>query len=307
MLDDMIESNSCPVCGSVEQTYLFEGRDWLHGLPGHFPVVLCQICGSAYLECRPVDISTYYPTDSYAAYDIANKRRHYSRAVGRQYGLGKRCHLVETIKPNGGSLLDVGCGAGDFLSTLRTRSGWQVTGLEPNPDAADYAKRTRHLEVITGILPQPELPNSAFDIVTMWHVFEHLPNPSEVLDEASRLLKPDGVLIVGLPVADSAEAEWFGPSWAGYDVPRHFITYTRSSFVGLLRKSGFSAEEQFGTVHGFASLRLSINFWFARKNPIWQHFRLLRDIIVIPPLFLLLRSRGQHKSSVAVFAARSLS
>jgi SAM-dependent methyltransferase len=305
MSDEVIELKGCPVCDSAEQTYLFEGCDRLHGLPGRFPVVLCRSCGSAYLKRRPVEISAYYPTDSYAAYDIAHSR-HYSRAVGRQYGLSKRHQLVETVKPGGGSLLDVGCGAGDFLEVLQMQSGWQVTGLEPNPDAAAYAQRVRHLKVVTGTLPYSEFPNSSFDIVTMWHVFEHVPNPSEILNEARRLLKPDGVLIVGLPVADSAEAEWFGSSWAGYDVPRHFITYTRSSFVELLRHNGFLAQEQFGIVRGFASLRLSIYFWFAAKHPSWQHFRFLRDLIVIPPLFLFLHLRGRHKSSVAVFAARFL-
>jgi ubiquinone/menaquinone biosynthesis C-methylase UbiE len=306
MSDHTIELSGCPVCGSVEHIYLFEGHDRLHSLPGYFPVVRCQICGTAYLKRRPIDVSAYYPTDSYAAYDIANKRRHYSRAFGRRYGLQRRCHLVETLKPNGGYLLDVGCGAGDFLEMLQNRSGWQVTGLEPNSAAAQYARNLRHLEVITGFLPQLAIPSHTYDIVTLWHVIEHVPDPKEVLNEIRRLLKPDGALIVALPVADSLEAKWFGPSWAGYDVPRHLMTFTRSSFVGLMRQSGLLAEERFGVVQGFASLRLSINFWVNSKNPTWRHAQILWEFFVLPSLFLLLRWRSQQKSSVAVFVAHSL-
>src|SRR5262249_16711737 len=147
--------------------------------------------------------------------------------------------LLEQMKPRGGLLLDVGCGAGDFLTVMRDRPGWQVFGLEQNPTASRYARERRGLHVKHGEFPCPALRNGCYDGIKMWHVLEHVGSPPDVLAEARRLLKPDGVLVVGVPVADSLEARWFGPYWAGYDVPRHLVTFTRSSLMRLVRKAGF--------------------------------------------------------------------
>lgn len=300
----MIESNSCLVCGSTERTYLFEGRDRLHGLPGRFPVVRCLTCGSAYLAQRPIDLSDYYPADSYAAYyNETTNQKHYSSGPGRRFGLMQRQRLLEALKPAGGRLLDVGCGAGDFLALMQSHANWQVSGLEPSPEAARYAQAVRNLSVVTGTLPCLDMQDGAYDVITMWHTIEHVPNALEVLVEARRLLRSKGVLVVGLPVSDSLEAKWFGPNWAGYDVPRHLTTFTRASLIGLMNKSRFRAEERQGVVQGFASLRLSLSLWLNDKGGIWRKLSRFWRLLIFPLLYLYLRVRGGSRLSVAVFIA----
>ena len=226
----------CPVCGTSQPRPLFIGHDRLHNLPGRFPVARCLGCGSAYLTERPANLTQYYPPESYAAY--AGREHHFSRAPGRGQGLAQRRQLLERLKPRGGRLLDVGCGSGDFLAVMQKVPGWQVAGLEPSPQAAEHARATHSLDVTVGEFPQSHWPAASYDVIMMWHVLEHVPAPKQVLVEVRRLLKHDGVFVVAVPVADSAEAQLFGPAWAGYDVPRHLMTFTRASVTRLLEQAG---------------------------------------------------------------------
>lgn len=292
----------CPVCEAPQSNLLFIGYDRLHNLPGQFPVAKCLRCGSTYVTERPANLAQYYPPESYAAY--AGPERHFSRAPGRRQGLVQRRKLLERLKPNGGRLLDVGCGSGDFIAMMQRVSGWQVTGLEPSPQAAEHARATQSLDVNVGELPQPLWPAASYDVIMMWHVLEHVPAPKQVLAEVRRLLKPDGIFVVAVPVSDSAEAQLFGPVWAGYDVPRHLMTFTRTSVMHLLTQAGFRVKEHWGAVQGLASLRLSLGWWLTQQglSSTWLH-RLI-TLTVLPFLFLYLRWRVGYQVSVAVMVAQ---
>jgi len=291
----------CPICGSTERQLLFNGSDRLHDLPGTFPVMTCVACHSAYLAQRPQDLSAYYPVESYAAYDRANTAQHYSRGAGRNYGLRRRQQLLDRVKPAGGYLLDVGCGAGDFIAFVQAQGQWRVSGLEPNAAAARAAREGRGLDVKIGHLPDTALPARSFDVITMWHVLEHVPNPAEVLADVRRLLKPDGVLMVGVPLGDSVEAGWFKANWAGYDVPRHLVTFTRASLSEFARRQGFQFEEQRGIVQGISSLRISLGMWLGQRGGAWRRWRRLWLVVLLPPLYLILRLRSGSRVSVGVF------
>lgn len=291
----------CPVCEASQSQPLFIGHDRLHNLPGQFPVAKCLGCGSAYLAERPVNLALYYPPESYAAY--SGRERHFSRAPGRGQGLAQRRKLLERLKPNGGRLLDVGCGSGDFLAVMQKVPGWQVAGLEPSPQAAEHARATHALDVTVGELPQPHWPAATYDVIMLWHVLEHVPAPKQVLAEARRLLKPDGIFVVAIPVADSAEAQLFGPAWAGYDVPRHLMTFTRTSVARLLEKAGFRVKEEFGVIQGLASLRLSLGWWLAQHGVSSTSLHRLLTLALLPFLFIYLRWRAGRQVSVAVMVA----
>jgi SAM-dependent methyltransferase len=277
------------------------GYDRLHGLPGHFPVVQCLQCGGAYLAERPLDLAAYYPAETYAAYD--GDAKHFSRAPGRGQGLAQRRQWLMTLKPGGGRLLDVGCGSGDFLDLLRRVPGWRVAGLEPSPAAVEHARAVRALDVTMGELPQSHWPPASYDSIMMWHVLEHVPNPALVLAEVRRLLRPGGVFVLAVPVADSAEARCFGPAWAGYDVPRHLMTFTRSNVAQLLTQAGFRVEEHFGVIQGFASLRLSLRWWLAEKGVRAVSLQALITALALPPVFAYVRGRDGKRVSVATMAA----
>lgn len=291
----------CPICGSGERNTLFVGHDRLHNLPGRFPVVRCLDCGGAYLAERPVDLTPYYPSESYAAFN--GGKPHFSRAPGRGYGLAQRCRLLKTLKPEGGHLLDIGCGSGDFLAAMNKIPNWQVAGLEPNLPAAQYARTVHSLNVTTGELPQSNWPEAMYDVVTMWHVLEHLCNPRLALLEVNRLLKPNGICVLAVPVDDSMEARVFGKAWSGYDVPRHLTTFTRASLIQMLARSNFHAEEHVGTIQGFASLRLSLAWWFAERGLVDNWLYQLASLILFPGLYVYLRYYDGRRVSTGVFVA----
>lgn len=296
----------CPICESTGQSFMFDGTDRLHDLPGQFPVVKCRACQSAYLAQRPTDLGAYYPVESYAAYAEANTRRHFSRGFGRGYGLQQRQQLLKKLRPQGGTVLDVGCGAGDFLAVMQATGQWQVIGLEPNAEAARVAREHRGLNVRVGQLPDGTLPAKSFDVITLWHVLEHVPNPGEVMDEVRRLLSPRGVVVVAVPLGDSVEAQWFGPNWAGYDVPRHLMTFNQASLIRFGTRTGFQWQEQRGVVQSVSSLRISLGMWLNQRGGLWRRFQRIISLMVLPPLYVGLRLRSGNRLSVGVFVGRDI-
>jgi GT2 family glycosyltransferase/SAM-dependent methyltransferase len=302
----MLPVERCPVCEAAERSLMFEGSDRLHDLPGRFPVVRCHTCQSAYLAQRPVDLGAYYPVESYAAYAEANTRRHFSRGFGRGYGLRQRQRLLAKLRPAGGTLLDVGCGAGDFLAEMQAGGQWQVVGLEPNAEAARVAREKRGLDVRVGQLPDATLSAQMFDVITLWHVLEHVPDPESVMAEVRRLLSPHGVVVVGVPLGDSIEARWFGSNWAGYDVPRHLMTFNRSSLARFGGRTGFQWEEQRGVVLSLSSLRISLGMWLNHRGGVWRRFQRFFSMVGLPPLYVLLRLYSGTRLSVGVFVGRDV-
>jgi 2-polyprenyl-3-methyl-5-hydroxy-6-metoxy-1,4-benzoquinol methylase len=139
----------------------------------------------------------------------------------------------------GADLLDVGCGSGTLLGLLKKR-GFHSTGLDFSAEAADVAERENGVRVIVGSLKQAALPERSFDIVTLFHVMEHVTDPRQVLSEVSRILKSDGVLVLQVPNIDSLQFRAFGAKWYGLDIPRHVIDYSRKAITGLLNDCGFA-------------------------------------------------------------------
>src|SRR5262249_31474362 len=119
-------------------------------------------------------------------------------------------------------LLDVGCGSGTLLGLMKRR-GFRVMGVEFSREAAAVAQAENGVPVITGSLEDTLFPAESFDIVTLFHVMEHVTNPRSVLSEVARILRPEGSIVLQVPNIDSWQFKWFGPRWYGLDIPRHVI------------------------------------------------------------------------------------
>lgn len=141
-----------------------------------------------------------------------------------------------------GKLLDVGCGAGRFLHRMQKR-GWQVEGVEFDPQAANKVTQRYGIAVHVGDLPACHLPAESFDAVTLNQVMEHLYDPRATLNECLRILKPGGRLILTTPNVDSMGAVEFGRYWRGWEPPRHLHLFSVAALQRLVQQSGFEVTD----------------------------------------------------------------
>lgn len=203
----------------------------------------------------------YYP-DIYDCYEDVNSDPKTTGLLKRayHYGLDKRSGFVTHYKQSG-RLLDIGCASGVFLNHFRQKTDWEVTGLEINAGAAEYARKHYGLNVKTGTLEDRFFPADYFDAVTLWDVLEHLHDPVASLKEIHRILKPGGIVVFRVPNGKSWDAQFFGPYWVGLEAPRHLFIYDPHSVSKLLQKSGFQCLHQTTRGAGYLTFILSIGYW----------------------------------------------
>jgi SAM-dependent methyltransferase len=303
-----LEEVACLLCGSQRRRGRFRGHDRLHPTPGEFTLVECADCGFLYLSPRPTGaaLARYYPSEYLSFRAALDEEPSALRRFERRLGLQRRCDVILQRKSRG-ALLDVGCGTGDFLAAMRDYPGWQVRGLEPSPDAAERARRSYGLSVDTGSLEAAPYPPGSYDVITMWDVLEHVPQPRAALPQLAAILRSGGLLVVGLPDRGSVDARLFGPYWAGLDVPRHFSVFTRAQIADLVQASGFAPPEIFNYNGGFHSFALSLRFWLGhRRAPGWLRDLILGTIGSPPgrllslPYFWLLQRRARAATMIVV-------
>lgn len=137
-----------------------------------------------------------------------------------------------------GRLLDVGCASGKDLEPF-IETGWIVTGVEFNPDAASVTQRRYGIQVLAGEFEQVSFGEARFDVLRFSHTLEHLPSPKRALEKAYRLLQPGGLLWIEVPNAASADRWLFGTQWFCWDLPRHLYHFTPRTMTRLLASTGF--------------------------------------------------------------------
>lgn len=163
---------------------------------------------------------------------------------------------------DGLELLDVGCGVGRLLARYRDL-GWTVAGVEPSANAVKTCLE-RQLNVRQGLLKASDWGRARFDAVVLIHVFEHIPEPRELLGEVRDVLKPDGILYMAMPNERSVAARLFRKYWIGADVPRHYYLYGPATLSRLLVEEGFEVIEWYtlGSTSGFTA---ALEFWMRER------------------------------------------
>jgi len=137
-----------------------------------------------------------------------------------------------------GTILDIGCATGQFLHFMADH-GWKTTGIEPDEKTRNRAISEYGLQVF----PEDKLNNmdkASVDVITMWHVLEHVSDLEGRMMQLRKLLKPQGILIIAVPNCEANDAKKYGAFWAGYDLPRHLYHFTKSDIKMLVENSGFS-------------------------------------------------------------------
>ena len=264
-----MEIVSCNLCGSPDHTILHRIPDlFLENDNEQFTLVKCERCGFVYQNPRPTqsEMGQYYPTD-YEPYFTEDYSNWISRFV-YQYGIEKRYRIINSIKgrTRSGRLLDIGCSTGIFLNISRRHKSYEVWGTELSEHAAKIAQERYKLNVFQGTLEEANYPTNFFDVVTLWDVLEHLPDPSATLNEISRITKPLANLVLRVPNYDSFDAKLFGPSWAGIDLPRHNYVFSKQSLTQLLSKKGFTVNSIKCNLAIYHAFVLSLRFWLKSKS-----------------------------------------
>ena len=192
---------------------------------------------------EPDQLGAYYESDAYISHtDSKSSFTDKLYQWVKNYTLKQKVKLINSFKTQDKELLDIGCGTGDFLKVAQ-QSGWKVSGAEPNKKARKLAyeklKQTSgdhndfNLEKDIQFYLEKGL---IFDVISMWHVLEHVPNPEEYISDLKKLLKPQGVLIIAVPNFKSYDAKYYKQFWAAYDVPRHLWHFSQRSISLLFSK-----------------------------------------------------------------------
>lgn len=212
----------------------------------YFDIWECEDCTMRFTQSVPGQeaIGPYYKSDAYISHTDSEKglvNKVYK--IARTYTLNWKINLVKaslgkTVEK--GALLDIGAGTGAFLHKA-FESGWSVTGLEPDEGARKICQDKYALQ------PEPpsklfELEPGKFDVVTMWHVLEHVHQLHEYMVEIKRVLKPGGVALIALPNYTSADASHYKECWAAYDVPRHLYHFSPKAMDRLTALHGLKVE-----------------------------------------------------------------
>lgn len=152
----------------------------------------------------------------------------------KTYMLDRKLKWIKSGRKQPGTLLDIGAGTGDFLLRAKAKA-WKTSGVEPSDEARKLAlKKGVALEKKTS-----NLPDGRFDVITMWHVLEHVPDLEKQFRELQRLLKPDGLLIIAVPNFKSYDAYKYKDHWAAFDVPRHLWHFSSNSIERISREFNF--------------------------------------------------------------------
>ena len=173
-------------------------------------------------------LSSYYESEDYISHTDGKRS-----LFEKMYHLIKNIALKNKVKlinaqSEKGKLLDIGAGTGDFLVVAKN-DGWQTTGIEPSEKAKAIAlnKGVNFTDNLS------DLESHSFDMITMWHVLEHVPNLDEYIIELKRLVRPTGTIIIAVPNFKSFDAEYYGRFWAAYDVPRHIWHFSKTAIDKL--------------------------------------------------------------------------
>ena len=254
----MINFKTCPICHNKDFKFLFDTWDNSYGIDGEFPLYQCT-CGVFFLNPQPEpdELKKYYPDDYYPAYgedqaSLGQRIRSFLEKVffvgnGSQNKIFKFLlfpisYLLRGIECRlGYKILDYGCGSGDYLSKLK-KYGLNVFGYDFNSFALEIASRKGINVLPDSFWNLPEYKNF-FDVITLNHVFEHLPDPIQTLSRLKKSLKPSGTLILGVPNMNSLGSKIFSKNFVGIDSPRHLFLYNLKSLRKICSGLGFRIDK----------------------------------------------------------------
>ncbi len=176
-------------------------------------------------------LPSYYESNDYISHTDGKKtlfEKMYQFVKG--IALKNKLKLINSQSQKG-KILDIGAGVGDFLMTAKN-DGWEIIGIEPSEKAKNIAIK----KGVSFVNDMKEIESHSLDVITMWHVLEHVPNLEEQIAELKRMIKPNGTIIIAVPNFNSFDANYYGKYWAAFDVPIHLWHFSKSAIQKLFTK-----------------------------------------------------------------------
>ncbi|MBK9477311.1 MAG: class I SAM-dependent methyltransferase [Bacteroidetes bacterium] len=234
----MQKLDACPVCNSNGFENYLNCKD--HTVShSSFSILTCKTCTFKFTNPRPDsnEIVKYYESIDYISHSntstgLFNK---IYQAI-RNYTISQKYSMVSNYVSRG-TLLDIGCGTGEFLNHFSKR-GWNVCGVEPSSSARKMAITNYNLNVLDED-KIAQLKDESFNVISMWHVLEHVHLLSDRLKQINRIISKDGLLVIAVPNYTSYDAKHYREKWAAYDLPRHLYHFSPKTMNQLLTQNGF--------------------------------------------------------------------
>lgn len=238
-MSQLVHYTNCPVCDSPDIKNVLSVKDYTVSNET-FVIAECNSCSLRFTQDVPdaASIAPYYKSENYISHTNTSKgliNRLYQSV--RKRTLKQKRRLIERASGiKKGRLLDVGSGTGAFANEMQ-QAGWQVTGLEPDADARAVGKQSYNID-LADIGQFYQLQESSYDVITMWHVLEHVHDLQGYIAKLKLLLTENGKLFIAVPNYTSKDAAAYKEQWAAYDVPRHLYHFSPRSMQVLMEKHG---------------------------------------------------------------------
>jgi 2-polyprenyl-3-methyl-5-hydroxy-6-metoxy-1,4-benzoquinol methylase len=269
----IIEMKSeCTYCKSDNSSFKYSTIDIFEN---KFNIHQCNECNAFFLAPNPIQeqlaeaySESYYGEKEEKFEGIFEKAMDFFRK--------KRAVLLTKKLSNGASVLDIGCGNGRFLSSLLNYGDFKLFGVELEGNSAKRAARIKEINLKVGTIEENDFPDSNFDAVTMFHVFEHLIEPKQTLEIISEILKKDGLFVVSFPNIVSWQSNFFKGKWLHLDPPRHLFFFSPKDFKNLMIKMGFElVHENYSSIeqNPYGMIQSILNLFCKKREVLFERLK----------------------------------
>lgn len=244
----MITHIDCPICNSQELIAKHLQVCDYSITKEKFWISTCNQCQFIFTNPIPhqADIGKYYASEQYVSHSdtrkgIINQLYHYVRKLT----LSHKLQLIEKVNTNSAKhLLDIGCGTGYFLQYAQIK-GWTIAGYEPDETARKAAEHKINAKIATDL---KEFGSKKFDVITLWHVLEHVHSLNETVEFLKHHLSDSGKIVIAVPNIESWDANYYQEKWAALDVPRHLYHFSKKSISLLFHQHGLKLLKSKGMI-----------------------------------------------------------
>ncbi|HBS85179.1 MAG: hypothetical protein A2W91_01705 [Bacteroidetes bacterium GWF2_38_335] len=296
----------CGYCGRQDSRALYPTTDVFGN---HYEIHQCNVCHAYFLAPRPDEQRLNQAYDS--SYYGEQEEKFSSSKVENvlDYFRKRRAKYVSRFIRKNENVLDIGCGNGRFLGFLKKYGDFNIYGTELDGNSAARAKRVEGLNLKVGMLEKGDFPKNNFQAITMFHVFEHLSHPVEMLDTIDEVLCPGGALVISFPNIAGLQSELFKGKWLHLDPPRHLFFFAPEDFIKLMETRGYKvlktkylSSEQ--NPYGF--IQSTLNMFYKKREVLFESLKGNKEYIKEYSKFNLLFQKAVFAGTFPLFMITDL-